>query len=516
MPVMVFRGNDSWGYNPTFFFAPDKAYGTENDLKAFIDKCHENGIAVILDIVLNHADYEFPYVKLYWNGTQPAPDNPFFNQQATHPYSVFFDFNHESEATRELVERVCRFWLQEYKVDGFRFDLSKGFTQKNTGGNVSAWSSYDAGRVATLKRIFDEIRAYDPTAYVVLEHFAENREEKELAGYGMLFWGNLNHDYRSAAKGSQSDLSWGSYREREWQHPYVMGYMESHDEERLLYDVLHHGRAGTGYSTQELPTALNRAKLAAAFFFTLPGPKLIWQFGELGYDIPIDHNGRTGAKPVRWDYQQDPERQKLYQVYAELIRLKSTQPVFQTTDFNLALEGQVKKITLRHPDMQVFVIGNFDVQHQSTPAGFPAPGTWYDHFTGEEVTITDPEETIALQPGEFRLYTSEKLPAPEAGLVPWQEVVLTAAEEEAFSHNLSVYPNPTAHTVMVELHGDYTGEISLQLTDMIGRVLWHKTGAKTSHSLRHTLLLEKMNVGLYFLKVSNRRYSTVRKIVKVK
>ena len=133
MPVTEFSGNDSWGYNPIFYFAPDKAYGTKDALKRFIDAAHKQGIAVVLDMVLNQADYEFPYVKLYWAGDRPSADNPYFNQQATHPYSVFFDFNHESPDTKAFVDRVCNYWLQEYKVDGFRFDLSKGFYAKKLG-----------------------------------------------------------------------------------------------------------------------------------------------------------------------------------------------------------------------------------------------------------------------------------------------------------------------------------------------------------------------------------------------
>src|SRR5690606_2322308 len=122
------------------------------------------------------ADYEYPYVKMYWDGNQPAANSPFFNQQATHPFSVFFDFNHESEATKALVERVNRHWIEEYNIDGYRFDLSKGFTQKNSGDNVGAWSAYDASRVAIWKRIYNEIRSYDESAYVILEHFADNQE----------------------------------------------------------------------------------------------------------------------------------------------------------------------------------------------------------------------------------------------------------------------------------------------------------------------------------------------------
>lgn len=514
MPITEFSGNDSWGYNPIFYFAPDKAYGTANDLKAFIDTCHEHGMAVILDMVLNQADYEFPYVKMYWDGDKPAANNPYFNQNATHPFNVFFDFNHESPDTKAFVDRVSRYWLEEYKFDGYRYDLSKGFTQKNTGADVTAWSAYDAGRVQTWKRIYDTIRSYDPTAYVILEHFADNKEEKELADYGMLFWGNSNHDYRNAAKGNTANFDWISYKQRAWQNPNVVGYMESHDEERQLFDILKNGRSGAGYDTKNLTTALNRAKLAAAFFFTVPGPKMIWQFGELGYDVSIDHIDRVTAKPIRWEYQQDLERQKLYKVYAELIKLKLTQPVFQTTDYSLAVNSTVKRITLNKDEMMVFLIGNFDVQVQAPQANFPRVGKWYDYFTGQEVSVTNPAEIIMLQPGEFRLYTSVKLPTPEAGLLPWQNVVL-AADEEIAGNAIVVYPNPSAGKAQVELTDDYRGEVTIQVTDLSGRMLRTSKHIKSQQLFKQTLDLQSIKAGTYLLQFRAGTKQTTRKLMKV-
>jgi glycosidase len=515
MPVMEFAGNDSWGYNPIFFFAPDKAYGTKNDLKAFIDKAHEMGMAVILDIVLNQADYEYPYVKMYWDGSQPAANSPFFNQQATHPFSVFFDFNHESEATKALVERVNRHWIEEYNIDGYRFDLSKGFTQKNTGGNVGAWSAYDASRVAIWKRIYDEIRSYDESAYVILEHFADNTEEKELANYGMLFWGNHNHDYRNMAKGVQANPQWISHQARGWNKPYVIGYMESHDEERMVYDVLQNGNRNGSYNTRTLSTALDRAKLAAAFFFPIPGPKMIWQFGELGYDVSIDQNGRTGMKPIRWEYQQQPDRQKLYQVYAELIKLKTTEPAFSTETFELQLNNVVKRITLYHDDMDVFVLGNFDVRNQLVGAGFPRTGVWYDYFTGAENRIDDTLQQMDLQPGEFHVYTTKRLPTPQPNLVPWQGLVLSAAEELAGT-GVAVYPNPMQEATLLELQGDYRGPVQVQLIDMTGRQLQTVRFLKHQQHHQEQLRLQRVPSGLYYMQVEQGGKKTVHKLLKTK
>ncbi|MCD8471334.1 MAG: alpha-amylase, partial [Parabacteroides chartae] len=157
MPVQEFDGNDSWGYNPCFYFAPDKAYGTEADYKEFIDEAHKRGMAVILDIVFNHATGNHPFAKLYWEGSATAPNNPWFNVTAPHPYSVFHDFNHAYSGTREYFKRVLEHWLKEYKLDGFRFDLSKGFTQNSSTEQTA--SNYDASRIAILKDYNSKIKS---------------------------------------------------------------------------------------------------------------------------------------------------------------------------------------------------------------------------------------------------------------------------------------------------------------------------------------------------------------------
>jgi len=214
MPFSEFEGNNSWGYNPNFYFAPDKAYGTKNDLKALIDECHKQGFIVIQDMVLNHSYNSSPLAKMYWNDAlgRPSADNPWYNQISPNTtYSWGNDFNHESQATKDFVDRVTKYWMTEYKVDGFRFDFTKGFT--NTPGDGSG---YDASRIAILKRMAGKIWEVNPKAFVILEHFAANTEEQELAAYGngMLVWGNANNNFCEAAMGynesGKSDFNWAS------------------------------------------------------------------------------------------------------------------------------------------------------------------------------------------------------------------------------------------------------------------------------------------------------------------
>ena len=192
MPIQEFEGNISWGYNPSLHMAVDKYYGSREQLKAFIDACHQRGIAVIQDVVFNHAFSQSPLAQLYWDNTnfRPFPDNPWLNVTAKHPFNVGYDFNHESDATKYWVKRILEYWIEEFKFDGFRFDLSKGFTQRNSGNDVGAWGNYDASRIAILKDYADYIWSLDSTNYVILEHFAVNQEERELANYGMMIWEN--------------------------------------------------------------------------------------------------------------------------------------------------------------------------------------------------------------------------------------------------------------------------------------------------------------------------------------
>jgi hypothetical protein len=476
-------------------------------------------MAVILDMVLNQADFEFPYVKMYWDGTKPAANSPFFNPQATHPFSVFYDFNHESEATKALVDTVNRYWLREYKFDGFRFDLSKGFTQKNTGSDVGAWSARDDSRITIWRRIYDRIRQADPTAYVILEHLGVNEEEKIMADYGMMFWGNLQPNYKEAALGydnNKANLNWTSYKQRNWNDPNLIAYMESHDEERLMHEQLQFGNTNPdiGYNTKELATALERMKLVTALYFSIPGPKMLWQFGETGYEVSINENGRTGAKPIRWEYMQNPARLKLYKVYAEMMKLRNTQAVFHTRDFTLDTDGKaVKQLQLNDPAVKVTVVGNFDVKVNTATVNFQQNGTWYDHFTGRTVEVTAANRNMTLQPGEFHIYTTQKWTTPEVGLLPdWTSP--TSVEDEALKRATSVFPNPSSGTFRVVVENDSRRTLTLQLTDLAGRRLQTVQVPKAQQILQHDIDLGRYAAGMYLLEINDGSGKTVMRVVK--
>jgi 1,4-alpha-glucan branching enzyme len=427
LPIMEFEGNESWGYNPSYLFAPDKYYGTKNDLKAFINTAHEQGFVVLLDMVLNHQFGQSPMVRMYFDQTtgKPTPASPWFNQDPTHPFNVGYDFNHESAYTKRYIDDVNRYWLQEFNFDGYRFDLSKGFTQVNNPNDVGAWSAYDQSRINILKRMTDVIWQTDPDAYIIMEHLADNSEEKVLADYGIMLWGNMNFAYNSALNGqTNTDLNWGLSGTRNWNQKNLVPYMESHDEERLMVRALSEGQASGEYNIRDENTALERVKLASAFFYPLPGPKMLWQFGELGYDFSINYNGRIGNKPIPWgdqdglNYHQDPERVKLYKATAAIINLVNDHTeVFEGGNFSWTPTGQFRRISVSHAGMNVTIIGNFGVTPGSMAGEFQHSGTWYDYFSGRPYNFSSTSQNIELQPGEFHIFVDQLVSFPERGLV---------------------------------------------------------------------------------------------------
>jgi len=466
MPVCEFEGNLSWGYNPSFYFAPDKYYGPKNDMKAFVDSCHARGIAVIMDIVLNHCFGQSPFVQLYLDhyGTDQIfmkVPNPWFNASSPNPvYKWGADFNHTSSSTQELVDRITSYWLTDFNVDGFRFDFSKGFT--NTPGDGS---SYDASRIAILERMANHIWSVKQKAYVILEHFTADSEEQVLANYGMMIWGNNNYNYSQAAMGFSSDLTYASPLGRGWSVPNLVSYMESHDEERIMYRTLTYGASTGDYNTRDLKTALKRMELNALFFLTIPGPKMIWQFGELGYDISIDYGGRVSNKPIKWDYYSDTDRHRLYQFYRLLNYLKKNEEVFSTDNYSWSLSSPVKRLQLNGTTMSVNILGNFGTTQSAIDPAFPNTGKWYEYFSGDSLIISDPNAQITLSPGEYRLYSTVKMVSPK---------LILGIEDHYVPANVefvSAYPNPSAGSVYFEINNIIPVPVTLTVFDITGRVV---------------------------------------------
>ncbi|MFI3333037.1 MAG: alpha-amylase family glycosyl hydrolase [Rikenellaceae bacterium] len=413
MPVQEFDGNDSWGYNPAFYFALDKAYGTTSDYKAFIDECHRRGIAVILDVVYNHTTGNHPFAKMYWDSSNniPAVNNPYYNQEAPHPYSVFNDLNHESTKLREHIKRNLAYLIEEYRFDGFRFDLTKGLTQ--TSSTESTASNYDASRIAILSDYYSAITETRSDAVMILEHFCDYTEELELAQKGMMLWRNANSAYCQTAMGYSSDSSFESIYVGALSDGWV-GYMESHDEERMAYKQT---MWGDGALSTDIDSRMKQLAVNAAFSLLVPGPKMIWQFGEMGYDYSINSNEagtaesedyRTSRKPIRWDYLDDSSRSGLVAEYSRLLALRGAYPALfeqeSLTSWSVATSDWYngRYIYLSDGFNIIVVMGNFTADEIVATASLQSGYVWYDFDTSQVST----ESTITLAPYSYRLFTN--------------------------------------------------------------------------------------------------------------
>ncbi|PIF69397.1 alpha-amylase family glycosyl hydrolase [Flavobacterium sp. 2] len=470
MPIMEFEGNESWGYNTSFHMALDKFYGTSDKLKELIDLCHQNGIAVILDVALNHAFGRNPMVRMWMNDPDgdgfgsPTTENPYFNTVAKHTFSVGEDFNHQSAKTQYYVERVIKQWIEEYKIDGFRWDLTKGFTQACTASDQTCTNNYQQDRVDILKKYADYSWSLDPTHYTIFEHLGSDTEEKEWANYrvndpvskGVMMWGKMTDQYSQLAMGyaSNSNISRMTSSSRGFTANRLMGYAESHDEERLMYRNLQYGASGGTYDVKTLNTALSRMSAIGAVSLLIPGPKMIWHFGELGWDSSIftcnnntvntDTDAASGdckldTKPQpQWanNWLGNTNRNKIYYDWAKIINLKITEPVFLGTATvasanSLSVSIKITNSALAATQLKdVLILANFDVTAQNVPTGFQYTGTWYNLMDNTTINVSDVNALINIPAGEFRIYGNK--------------VANLAIADFEKGATVNLYPNPVS------------------------------------------------------------------------
>lgn len=337
MPVMEFNGNNSWGYNTNFYLAPDKAYGSPTDYKDFIEECHKAGIAVILDIVFNQSDGLHPWYQMY-----DINSNPFYNKVAPHDYSVLNDWNQGNALVQQQWTDALVYWLEEYNVDGFRFDLVKGLGDNDS--YSSGTEAYNASRVNRMKRLHGVIKSVKPDGIHINEDLAGSKEEIELGEDGQLQWANINDASCQYAMGwdngamgmnqffsrNQGNRPWGS----------TVSYAESHDEQRMGYKVDTWGV--TPQVKGDKAVTMKRLASVGVQMLLTPGPKMIWQFGELGnqQNTKDSNNGNnTDPKIVHWKYLEDADRLHVLRAYTRMNLLRASNPELFARDATFEAKG---------------------------------------------------------------------------------------------------------------------------------------------------------------------------------
>ncbi|WP_396212105.1 alpha-amylase family glycosyl hydrolase [Flavobacterium sp.] len=525
MPVMEFEGNESWGYNTAFHLANDKAYGPAEKLKEFIDLCHQNGIAVILDVALNHAFGRNPMNRMWmsdadgdgWGG--PSSDSPYFNVIPTHSYNVGSDFNHQQQRTKNYVRRTVKHWIEEYKIDGFRWDLTKGFTQNCQSGDVCT-NAYQQDRVDVLKEYADYCWSLDPTHLIIFEHLGMDSEEQQWANHrinenpskGIMMWGKMTDQYNQLSMGfnSNNDITRMGNVARGFQGKRLIGYPESHDEERLMYKNLQFGNnTNASHNVRNLNTALSRMSAIGAVSLLVPGPKMIWHFGALGWDLSIftcsngSVNSPSDATPgdCKLDNKPQPQwasnwlgntnRVKIYNDWAKMNELKINNPVFSkeySINSGTTLEPKIYIFDNNAPISSlknVVVLTNFNVNSINVTPNFPYTGTWYNLMDNTPINVTSTTGPINIEAGGFRVYGNQLPNLSNNEFEPLSKVTLA--------------PNPTSSYFTI--NSDVTKVEIFSLTGQLVKTFENKL-ENDSYDISN------LNKGVYLVRIVNEQLNS--------
>ena len=463
MPVTEFDGNYNWGYAPNHYFALDKAYGTPELLKHFVDECHKRGIAVILDMVFNHATGLNPMNKLYPYGDD-LKYNPWFNVNAPHSDNVYEDWNHDFAPAKQMFTRALQYWLKEYKVDGYRMDLSHGLCGTTNNAMKHIADYYNNG-----------VKAVAEDAYFILEHWGSNMgsDRSKLISQGMLCWDNTNHAYCQTAMGWLQDRDDFTNANRDG---YVT-YCESHDEERMQYKARKYGN-GDLQTNEE--ARLQRIAANVAFNVLLNGPHMVWQYEEIGFDFSInsdydnpdaDNDGNRcdiKARPEEEGYFQHATRMNQMKKVSQLIQLRTRllPEVFEgnPTKADIVSGKQIRTIQWGN---DIFVAANFDAK--SNKAATLPSGTWYNYFEQKQQTTT----TVTLAPGELIVLTGQQIALPvinqNYGFITSVEDVVATPSEVLPPYNVNIYSingqllKTQTNAMDVDMTGMHAGAYIIQL-----------------------------------------------------
>ena len=525
MPVMEFEGNESWGYNTSFHMALDKFYGSEAKLKEFIDKCHQNGIAVILDVVLNHAFGRNPLVRMWMNDPEndgwggPSAENPYFNETPRHAYNVGDDFNHQSALTQEYTKRVIKHWVEDFKIDGFRWDLTKGFTQNCSASDDGCTNNYQQDRVDVLKTYADYSWSLDANHYVIFEHLGSDNEEQQWAnhreneGKGIMLWGKMTEEYSelAMAQTGNKNINRMGHKSRGFTKPRLMGYAESHDEERVMYKTVTFGNSAiSAHDVKDLNTALSRMSAIGAVTLTIPGPKMIWHFGDLGMENSIftcddgsyENDGcKLATKPQpQWtnNWLTTAIRKSIYDDWARINALKINEDVFEG-DYTITSGSLTPRIDIFNTSIpeselrNVIVLANFDVVAQTVNTNFPIAGAWVDLMDASNST-TYSASTITLQPGQFKIFGNK--------------AATLSNDDITLDYNiLQLYPNPTSTAFYLSKEA-----LDVKLYDITGKQVKQFTKSVIKNN---TFSVTDLNTGIYFVRIkeNDNKISTKKLII---
>ncbi len=391
MPVAEFAGDRSWGYNPAHIFSVELAYGGPVELKRFIKRAHQHGIAVLLDVVYNHLGPSDLDLWRFdgWSENDGGGIYFYNDARAVTPWGNTRPDYGRPEVRQFIRDNVCM-WLEEYHIDGLRFDCTQ-FIRTVDGSHAvdlpDGWS--------LLQRLSAEIAQAFPGLITIAEDL---QNEASLtasvsdggAGFDAQWDGKFVHPIRAAViAADDGQRSLAAIRDALC-HGFgdnAFGrviYSESHDEvangkARVPQEI--DPQDPTGWYAQK------RSTLAAAMVFTAPGIPMLFQGQEF-----LEGAWFRDTVPLDWD--QNQEFRGIVRLYRDLIALRLNRAgqtrglAGQHTDvYHL---NDARKVLTMHrwdeggPGDDVVVVANFmDEAQENYVIGFPSEGTWTLRFNSD-------------------------------------------------------------------------------------------------------------------------------------
>jgi 1,4-alpha-glucan branching enzyme len=394
MPVNEYPGDYSWGYKVRHFFAPESSYGTTEDLKHFVDACHGRGIRVIMDGIYNHTDEECPLLLIdrnYWyyehRHYPEDPQNywgPEFNYNA-------YDQALDVKPAWQYAGDVVRYWVQEYHIDGIRFDAVRqidnheflNWIAQQTKKNVASKPFYNiAEHIPDTQAIVEPEGPLDACwhesfRYFVIPHVCGDgfdvQKLKEV----------LDPKQQGYAKATN-----------------VINYLATHDRERLMRELGDRGIFDEA--------AFHRAKLGAVLLMTAMGIPMIWMGEEFGEHKRKSENV-TQPQKIAWPLLDEALNRDLFQHYQSLIELRKQNPALQGDNIEFFHENPNQQVLAyvrwNNEGSRVAVVVNFSDQFLAgyTLPHFPENGIWHEWTQDYTVQSANNQLTIDLSEHEAQV-----------------------------------------------------------------------------------------------------------------
>ncbi|HEV2148085.1 MAG TPA: alpha-amylase family glycosyl hydrolase [Longimicrobiaceae bacterium] len=402
MPVSNVKEDVEWGYTPLGYFAPDDRYGGPEGMKRLVRACHEQGIAVIVDAVYAHAHPEFPYNLVYETSGEPNPMMGPFAEEFFARAGVDYD----REFAREYFFAVNRHWLEEYHVDGFRYDYVPGMLDGPTGNGYAALVHHTY-RHSQQPGAFPRFAGPDGRSLIIqcAEHLPDARGILSTT-YSNTCWQNGLLDEAGAQAGGPVRVSFAHQLDPEligypshYRNPATgevlpaapFQYLESHDHSRFinrfgeqrLRDLLDqpYGDRGQFYRTQPYVIAL----------YTCKGVPMLWHGQEFGenWSVPSGGLGRVLlSRPLHWEYFYDPMGKALIRLYRIMASLRSRYRALQSRGYLYYYDDPFHRrngiVAYRRraeprdgaPAEDMVVVLNFSDRDVDAWIPWPAAGSW--------------------------------------------------------------------------------------------------------------------------------------------